>query len=108
MRGWGDGGLRFWDAKTRHLADEGQESFPWPRTRDRGEPQSNGLTGGVESWEVQVPKEFCDRPCADLVLKRPSESLAWVVAATFANTQARTVARTASPYLQGRAVGRSS
>jgi len=65
MRGWGDGGLRFWDAKTRHIADEGQESFSWPRTRDRGEPQSNGLTGGVESWDVQVPKEFCDRPCAD-------------------------------------------
>src|SRR6266852_906324 len=57
------------------------------------------LDGEAGEWRgAGCQMVVCDRPCADLVLKRPCVSLAWVVAVAFLNVQARTVARTVSPY----------
>jgi len=46
MRGVGGmGGLRFWDAKPRRSAEEGQDSFPWPTTPVAASHNlKNGLT----------------------------------------------------------------
>jgi hypothetical protein len=86
MRGVeGMGGLRFWDAKPRRSAEAGQDSFPGQRRRSR-RASTEWLDGDAGEWRgAGCQRVVCDRPCADLVLKRPCVSLAWVVAVAFLN-----------------------
>jgi hypothetical protein len=100
MRGVGrNGRLKILGCEAATICGGRPGLFPLANDAGRGEPQLNGLTVKPVSGEVlAVERVVCDRPCADPVLKRPSESLAWVVAVAFLKAQARTVARTVSPY----------
>src|SRR5438552_103715 len=96
--GWGNGRLKILGCEAATICGGRPDFFPGQRRRSR-RASTEWLDGEAGEWRgAGCQMVVCDRPCADLVLKRPCVSLAWVVAVAFLNVQARTVARTVSPY----------